>query len=108
LKAGLIKEKAVERKDALKQFKKGEYAFPALEKLASDLYTDKLYAQHLDYGETIDTRGRRFHGYTQEELEQALKGKDGLRLGGNYADYPTIGFNEDFKKRFPKERYLKT
>ena len=94
MKAGLIKEKVVERKDALKKFKKRKHAFPALEKLASDLFTDKLNAQHLDYGETIDTRGRRFHGYTQEELEKALKGKDGLRLGGNYADYPAIGFTK--------------
>lgn len=44
LKAGLVKEKEVERKDALKDFKKGDYAYPAVDKLASELFTDKVYA----------------------------------------------------------------
>lgn len=35
-----------------------------------------------------------------------VRGKDGLRQGGFYQDHPAFGFNEDFKKRFPKEKYL--
>jgi len=64
LKAGLVKpNESTQRKDALAPFKKNNFMFPAADRLASELFTDKIYQEAMDYGEALDDRGRRFNGY---------------------------------------------
>jgi len=107
LKAGLVKPKEqTQRRDALAPFAKESYRFPACDRLASELFTDKIYHSALDHGEALDDRGRRFKGYDHLQLGQVLHGRDGLRQTGFYPDNPAFGFNEGLKQMFPQDRYL--
>jgi hypothetical protein len=73
-----------------------------------ELYTTRNHHEVRDFGEVIDTPGRRTFGYSQNEIEEALNGRDNLRLETIYPDSPAFGYNESFKNKYPADLYLKS
>lgn len=107
LKAGIRKPKAEAKGfEAMEKMRTGDYRYPGYSELAADLYTDKMQLEIQDHGEMIDTRGRRFQGYSIDEIEAAATGRDGLRVGPFHPELPAFGFNDNLKNMYPKEDYV--